>query len=93
MNIRRHIAFLAWMLLFANSIYAQSWENLISDNILDIWEKRNGTAEYKVEGDQIIGISKLGTNSTYLCTRERFSDFMLEVEVIEFGAQEGFVMV
>ena len=69
---------------------AQKWENLISENSLEKWEKRNGTAEYKVEGDQIIGISKLGTKSTYLCTKDRYSDFILEVDVkVEVGLNSG----
>jgi hypothetical protein len=88
-NIKYHWIFILFI-LSGHSVYGQNWENLIGGDILDKWEKRNGTAEYKVEGDQIIGISKLGTKSTYLCTKERFSDFIFEVEVkVEVGLNSG----
>ena len=76
--------------MFAGSaVYSQNWKTLVNGN-LDEFEKRNGTAEYKVNGDEIIGISKTGTKSTYLCTKETFTDFILEVEVkVEVGLNSG----
>ena len=69
---------------------AQSWTNLFDSGNLDGFEKRNGTAEYKLEGDELIGISALETPSTYLCTKEKFSDFILEVDVkVEVGLNSG----
>jgi len=71
------------------SVDAQNWKNLVNGN-LDNFVKRNGTAEYKVNGDEIIGISKTGTPSTYLCTKELFTDFILEVDVkVEVGLNSG----
>ena len=71
------------------SLNAQNWKNLVKGN-LDEFEKRNGTAEYKVNGDEIIGISAVGTPSTYLCTKETFTDFILEVDVkVEVGLNSG----
>lgn len=84
------ISTLICALLSVHLMHAQNWKNLVDGNILDTWEKRVGTAEYRVEGDQIIGVSKLGTKSTYLCTKERFSDFILEVDVkVEVGLNSG----
>jgi hypothetical protein len=76
--------------VFAGStVYSQNWKTLVNGN-LDEFEKRNGTAEYKVNGDEIIGISKTGTKSTYLCTKETFTDFILEVDVkVEVGLNSG----
>jgi hypothetical protein len=76
----------AGMLLSKTSTFAQNWKSLVNDKELSGWEKRNGTAEFLVEGDQVIGISKVGTPSTYLCTKEKYTDFILEVEVkVEVG--------
>jgi len=69
---------------------AQSWINLFESGNLNGFEKRNGTAEYKLEGDELIGISALETPSTYLCTKEMFTDFILEVDVkVEVGLNSG----
>jgi hypothetical protein len=69
---------------------AQNWINLFESGNLGGFEKRNGTAEYKLEGDELIGISALKTPSTYLCTKEMFTDFILEVDVkVEFGLNSG----
>lgn len=76
--------------LFAGStVYSQNWKKLVNGN-LDNFVKRNGTAEYKINGDGITGISKLGTKSTYLCTKETYTDFILEVDVkVEVGLNSG----
>ena len=72
------------------SASAQNWKDLVTDKDLTGWEKRNGTAEYLVEGDEIIGISKVGTPSTYLCTEEQYTDFILEVAVkVDVGLNSG----
>lgn len=90
----KEIRILSTIFIFAflsfNSAFAQNWNSLVNGKNLDGWEKRNGTAEYKVEGDQIIGVSKVGTPSTYLCAKERYADFILEVEVkVEVGLNSG----
>lgn len=74
---------------FGMLVNAQNWKPLVNGN-LDNFIKRNGTAEYKVNGDEIIGISATETPSTYLCTKEIFADFILEVEVkVEVGLNSG----
>lgn len=71
--------------------FAQTnWVPLFNGNDLSAFEKRKGTAEYKVDGNEVIGISKLGSPSTYLCTKKRYSDFILEVDVkIDMGLNSG----
>ncbi|HKJ79647.1 MAG TPA: DUF1080 domain-containing protein, partial [Prolixibacteraceae bacterium] len=85
--------FLTLFLLITVSGYLfaqQNWVNLFNGQNLDDFEKRNGTAEYKLEGDQLIGISAVETPSTYFCTKEKFSDFILEVDVkVEVGLNSG----
>ena len=83
------IAALACIFFSTNNAISQNWRDLVQ-NDLSGWEKRSGTAEYKVEGDQVIGISKVGTPSTYLCTKELYTDFILEVEVkVDVGLNSG----
>lgn len=66
------------------------WKPLFNGKNLDAWEKKQGTADFKVEGNQIIGISKFGSQSTYLCTKTSYSNFILEVDVkIEMGLNSG----
>ena len=77
--------------LFASAANAQTgWKNLIQGKSLDSFDKRQGTAEYIFDGDQLTGISKMGSPSTYLCTKERYSEFIMEVEVkIDMGLNSG----
>jgi len=89
-NIRLLSISLICILLGAGNLFAQNWKALVTDKDLSGWEKRNGTAEYLVEGDEVIGISKVGTPSTYLCTKEKYTDFILEVDVkVEVGLNSG----
>lgn len=54
--------------------------SLFNGENLDGWTQRGGGAEYKVEGDTIVGISKADTPNTFLCTTRDYSDFVLEYE-------------
>ncbi len=58
-----------FVLFISMFLKAQKWTNLFNGKNLDGWEIKQGSAEYKVEGNQIIGISKFGTESTYLCSK------------------------
>ena len=64
-----------------NSSTPDDWTLLFNENNLDNWETRNGTAEFHIEGNEIIGTSKLNTPNTFLCTKEMYSDFILELEL------------
>lgn len=57
------------------------WHPLLIDKELSNFVKLNGTAEYFVEGENIVGVSKSGTPNTFLCTKEKYGDFILEFEV------------
>jgi hypothetical protein len=57
------------------------WTELFNGKDLSGWEKLNGEAEYRIEGDQIVGISRMNTPNTFLATEEHFTDFILELEV------------
>lgn len=57
------------------------WTPLFNEKNLDNWEVRNGTAKFHIEGNEIIGTSKLNTPNTFLCTKKMYSDFILEMEL------------
>ncbi|MCM4167129.1 hypothetical protein KCTC52924_02706 [Arenibacter antarcticus] len=88
-NLRTKVLLLA-MIFSAASIHAQNWTNMFNGKNLEGWEIKQGSAEYKVDGNEIIGYSKLGTESSYLCTKKSYGDFILEVDVkIEVGLNSG----
>lgn len=59
----------------------KGWQALFNGENLDGWEKKNGTATYEIRDGAIVGISQLNTPNTFLCTKETYSDFILEMDV------------
>lgn len=57
------------------------WQNLFNGKDFSNWEILNGTADYSIEGDMIVGTSKMGTPNTFLATKKTYADFILEVDV------------
>lgn len=55
---------------------------LFDGKSLDGFEKLNGTATFDLKDNTIIGISKEGTPNTFLATKEKYGDFILEFEVL-----------
>ncbi|MCI0496553.1 DUF1080 domain-containing protein [candidate division KSB1 bacterium] len=69
---------------------AEGWQDLFNGKDLKNWEVLNGTAAFKVEGGEIIGISKLNTPNTFLATKQEFGDFILEFEAkMDNGLNSG----
>jgi len=56
------------------------WEYLFNGKDLDGWEQRGGQAEYIVENESIVGISGENQPNTFLCTKVRYSNFILELD-------------
>lgn len=79
------------LLLFTTAIIAQKkWEPLFNGQNLKGWKILNGTAEYKVEDNTIVGISKMGTPNTFLATEKNYGDFILEFEFkVDNGLNSG----
>lgn len=73
------IALLGLVLSLATQ--AADWQPLFDGDSLDSWERRGGDAEYRIEDGAIVGTATTGTPNTFLTTRERYSDFILEFEV------------
>lgn len=79
-------------MLIGLSPYAQEakWQNLFNGKNLKGWKKLNGEAQYKVENQTIVGISKTGTPNTFLATEEDYGDFILEFDFkVDDGLNSG----
>lgn len=66
--------------VFSGFQKSDSWKDLFNGKDLYGWEILNGSAEFKVEDGVITGISKINTPNTFLATKEKYSDFILEYE-------------
>ena len=61
--------------------YSQQWQSLFNGVDLTGWEAHGGKATYKVVDGAIEGTAVLNSPNTFLCTKKRFTDFILEAEV------------
>lgn len=61
---------------------AQNWKTLFDGSGLAQWEKKGGNAIYEVQEGAIVGTAVPNTPNTFLCTKEKFSDFIVELEVL-----------
>lgn len=66
------------------------WVNLFNGKDLKNWKQLNGEADYVIDGDMIVGISKANTPNSFLTTEKMYDDFIFEVDVkIDFGLNSG----
>ncbi len=72
--------FLATFLVISvNTNLSPQWVNLIGKD-LSSWEQLNGTAPFKLEKGVITGTTVVGSPNSFLCTKEKYSDFILEFD-------------
>lgn len=87
---KNSLLFLVMAALLISCSQEPKWQELFNGKDLQGWEKLNGTAEYKIEGDAIVGISQLNTPNTFLATTEQYGDFILEFEFkVDDGLNSG----
>ena len=55
--------------------------DLFNGKDLDGWTQRNGTATYRIDGNEIVGTTNEGSPNSFLCTNELYGDFELKFEV------------
>ncbi len=73
-----------------NSVNAQNWQPLFNGKDFFNFQQLNGTATYKIENGEIVGVSKGKTRNSFLATKETYGDFILEFEVwVENGLNSG----
>lgn len=78
------------ILAFTSCSQGPKWQDLFNGQDLQGWEKLNGTAEYIVEDNTIIGISAMNTPNTFLSTTETYDDFILEFDFkVDDGLNSG----
>lgn len=69
------------LLLLAVPLFAdEPWNNLFDGKTLDGWVQRGGKATYSIKDGQIIGKTVLNTPNSFLCTKQFYTDFILELE-------------
>jgi hypothetical protein len=55
------------------------WKNLIKKDLSN-WEQLNGTAIYELKNGQIIGTTVANSPNSFLCSKEKYGDFILEFD-------------
>ncbi len=72
------------------SVNAQEWVELFNGKKLKGWEKLDGSAEFRVENGEVIGISRVGSPNTFMATKKVYGDFILEYEMkMDRGLNSG----
>lgn len=79
--IRRILFLFITLTLISSCADKPNWKVLFDGVNLDNFTKLNGDADYVVEDNQLIGITKANTPNTFLATKEKYSDFIMEFEV------------
>jgi hypothetical protein len=67
------------LVLIVFSSACNQWEELAKDN-LDGFEQLNGTAPFILEDGVIIGTAVTNSPNSFLCTKEKYGDFILEFD-------------
>ena len=79
---------LAALLLFMLAPFFQleaqesKWEDLLQNKNLENFIRLNGNADFKLQNGILTGTSKLNTPNSFLASKEKYSDFILEFEVL-----------
>ena len=75
-------AILVILLFISTKTFSQTdkgWQQLFDGKTLNGWTKMAGTADYKVEGGAIVGITTAGSPNTFLVSDKKFAgDFYLK---------------
>ena len=59
----------------------EPWKDLFDGKTLTGWEQKGGQAKYTITDGAIVGSTVLNTPNSFLCTKQFYSDFILELEV------------
>ncbi|MEH6769651.1 DUF1080 domain-containing protein [Maribacter arcticus] len=88
---KRKILFVLVVFVLSATISAQdNWEVLFNGKDLKNFEQLNGGAKYEIKNNELIGTSKLGTPNSFMATKKKYGDFILEFDVfVENGLNSG----
>lgn len=65
---------------YAGNILNAKWESLFNGKNLDGWAQINGTAKYEVKNGVLVGTAVPDSPNSFLCTKNRYGNFILEIE-------------
>ena len=66
------------------------WDRLYNEENLDQWVQLNGEASYTEKDGMIVGETVLNTPNSFLCTKKKYSDFILKVDLkVDPGLNSG----
>ncbi len=57
------------------------WTSLFDGKSLAGWNQKNGWAQFRIEGDCIVGTTAVGSPNSFLCTKKDYGNFELRFEV------------
>jgi hypothetical protein len=84
------LAFAIVVLLPFFLLAGDNYTDLFNGKNLKGWKVLNGTAEYKINGEEIVGTSKINTPNTFLTTEKMYSNFVLEYDMkMDEGLNSG----
>nr|WP_236252974.1 DUF1080 domain-containing protein [Echinicola sp. 20G] len=70
------------------------WTKLFDGKSFNGWKVLGGEADFVIEDGAIVGISKVNTPNTFLCTEKTYSNFILELDLkIEDETSNSGVMI
>jgi len=67
------------LLTFAFISCVSQGENMIKKDLSN-WEQLNGTAPFEIIDNTIVGTTVLNSPNSFLCTKEKYGDFILEFD-------------
>ncbi len=68
----------------------ENWEILFNGKDLKNFEQLNGNAKYEIKNQELIGTSRLNTPNSFMATKKKYGDFILEFDVfVENGLNSG----
>ena len=84
------IAAVSFFVVVSCSQTEEDFNRLYNEENLDQWVQRNGEANYTEQNGTIIGETVLNTPNSFLCTKKRYSDFILKVDLkVDQGLNSG----
>lgn len=60
----------------------ENWKSLFNGKDLSGWEPINGFAKYYAQDGVLVGEAVIGSPNSFLCTKDKYDDFILEFETI-----------
>jgi len=84
MKLSLHLHLLSTAALAAFTLHTHAADDgfvkLFDGKTMDGWEQHSGTAEYRVEDGAVVGKTVANTGNSFLCTKKKYGDFVLEFE-------------